>query len=789
MAYTIKIPEKIKKKHETAKEVYPVFVFTGLCGIGKTSVVQELLKKEKAKVIEMTGETQDFSKINIKKTSPVFLYDDAHLIQNKEAQREIVEFIKENANCKFYILTRSDLPHWLLSFQLAGKVQVFCEADFKLNQKEIEEFFADFSLTQEEIMEIHDETEGYPLHLFMIEGYLKEVKFYSEQVLSVAKERMFHYLTEEVFQQFSLRSRRVLLSVCLFKEFDIEFIKMVSGEPDILLIIDEIQGLSNFFLQKKSGVYEISEFFQAYLQWKLNKEYKEDEIRQLYSLAGRYYELCQRTQLALACYLKSREKRKIINILVDNSEKNPAIGDYLQIEPYFLALSEEEIKTNPSLMAGMSMLKCMRANYEESTYWQKQLEEYLTTLKKSDSEYKSVKAKLIYLDIALPQSGTESLLSTFSNLFTLLTNREVSLPQFSITSLLPSILNGGKDFSLWTKNDLKIYKTMRLPCEAVLGKDGIGAFDCAICESLFEKGQDYISYLTQAMAKLTEIQQIGSREIEFYLMGLMARIQISQGNSESARETLLSVKKRFETIKDFRFMPNISAMLCKINLLQGDYESAIQWLEQDAPKDDHQIWTILRYQYLVKCEVYIQQGNYLQALCLLAQLRNYTITCDRPIDRMQTNLLMAICYFRQNNSLWKENAEEALEIAYEYKYVNPVAQYGVAVLPLLSTYESKKMPPHFAKILLATRNQASVYQRYLEPVSEVVVNLSPTELAVLRLLCQNKSNAEIGNVLNIKLPTVKTHTLNIYRKMNVGRRSEAKTEAKRLNLIDEYLAK
>lgn len=39
------------------------------------------------------------------------------------------------------------------------------------------------------------------------------------------------------------------------------------------------------------------------------------------------------------------------------------------------------------------------------------------------------------------------------------------------------------------KDDL-LYKTMRIPVEAVLGKDGVGLADCAIAESKFEKGED-----------------------------------------------------------------------------------------------------------------------------------------------------------------------------------------------------------------------------------------------------------------------------------------------------------
>lgn len=784
MNKTIVIPSKFLDSYQKEREKCNIFVFSSFCGMGKTAIVQELLKNKK--ISNYSVEKKSFTSID--KNTTIFLIDNAQRIQNEEQQQELVQFIKENHEKQFFILTRCDLPHWLLSLQIEDRVKVFYETDMRLNSKEVRELFSVFPLNDDEIIEIHDETEGYSLYLNMILFHLKDGTAFSETAFIVAKERMYHYITEQVFSQFSAISRHIFLCLALFDDFNMEFIKMVSGEQEIPKILEEIQMESNVLTKKTESTYGISPLFQGYLQWKLTKEYKVEEIRQLYSSAGRYYELNDKISLALACYQNSQEERKIIKVLERNSEKNPALGEYLELEPYYLSLSEEKIKKSPSLMMGMSMVKCMRAGYEESNDWFEELENYLKSIKKSNKEYKSAKSKLIYLEIALPQFRTDSLLSLFTNIFTVVTSKEVNLPRFSITSLLPSILNGGKDFSPWTKDDMTIYKTMRLPCETILGKDGVGAFDCAICESLFEKGQDYIEHLVQAMSKLSEIQQNGTPEIEFYLMGLMARIQVFQGHSQAGKETLLSVKKRFQSLNDHRFHDNIQAMLCKIELYQGNYEKAWQWLEEIAPKNDHQIWTFFRLQYLVKSEVYIQQGNFLQALCLLSQLRNYTIHCNRYIDKIHTNILIAICYYRERNHLWKENLAEAIEIACEFQYIYPVSQYGVAILPLLTEFKAKKEQAHFSKILLATRNQASIYQRYLEPCSRTTIHLSPAEMSVLRLICQNKSNAEIGEILSIKLPTVKVHTSNIFKKMDVSRRSEAKTEALRLNLIDDYLA-
>ena len=74
------------------------------------------------------------------------------------------------------------------------------------------------------------------------------------------------------------------------------------------------------------------------------------------------------------------------------------------------------------------------------------------------------------------------------------------------------------------------------------------------------------------------------------------------------------------------------------------------------------------------------------------------------------------------------------------------------------------------------------YPHFLEP------RLAPgEELQILHLLCADKSNAEIAQIMDVKLPTVKTHVSHILDKLDVKRRAEARTAAKKLRLIPDDL--
>ena len=55
------------------------------------------------------------------------------------------------------------------------------------------------------------------------------------------------------------------------------------------------------------------------------------------------------------------------------------------------------------------------------------------------------------------------------------------------------------------------------------------------------------------------------------------------------------------------------------------------------------------------------------------------------------------------------------------------------------------------------------------------------------MLLSRGAPSEIGAILNIKLSNVKTHVRHILTKLNVSRRSKAKTAAKKLRLIPDDL--
>lgn len=82
------------------------------------------------------------------------------------------------------------------------------------------------------------------------------------------------------------------------------------------------------------------------------------------------------------------------------------------------------------------------------------------------------------------------------------------------------------------------------------------------------------------------------------------------------------------------------------------------------------------------------------------------------------------------------------------------------------------------EVFIETAPTGEINQKEIEKLG-----ISKRELDVLGLMATGLSNEEIAEKLFVSLNTVKTHSSNIFSKLDVKRRTQAVEKAKRLNII------
>lgn len=190
-------------------------------------------------------------------------------------------------------------------------------------------------------------------------------------------------------------------------------------------------------------------------------------------------------------------------------------------------------------------------------------------------------------------------------------------------------MNGGKDFSPWSKQDDLLYSALRRPVEAVLGRDGVCLGDCALAESKFEKGEDIRDRAMGLLQNMDRIRRDGTPDMEFAVVGLLVRMQMQLGRARDARTNLERLRERFVQAKQMRFLPNFDAMLCRIDLLLGDDTAAALWYRDQAPRNAQDVQLLKRYQYFTQAMVQLSFGRKREALVTLAPLEVYCQACRR----------------------------------------------------------------------------------------------------------------------------------------------------------------
>lgn len=763
-----------------------VLFFSAPCGCGKTALAEELLKG-KAVYRLFAGEA-DFA-FPQEEDWDILLIEDFQRLQEDAEQKALCEWIRNYPEKRFVLLSRGTPPGYLMAFQYAGLMQVLDTDALLFDREEARSFFQEkgAKITDSELTKIMELTSGFPLGIAITARNMAQGRPLNSELVAQGFREVFHYFETAVYRQFDLPVRRFLLELSLFESFDLEMVRMVSGDPRAGELLDWLQ--HNTTMMRYDGIQKFHFWsqFREFLLWEMGREYSEEKRRILFNRGGLYYELKEEYPHALDCYTKGGDYAKVSELLTRNAEQHPGMGHYYELEKYYRGLPESEILASPALMQGMSMLCSLEADYDASERWYEELKQFAHRCGKQDAAGKQARSRLAWLDISLPQRAVEKLTDTIPAVFQLMRNKEIILPPFSVTSALPSIMNGGKDFSAWSKRDDFLYQTIRIPVEAVLGKDGVGLADCAVAESKFEKGEDISARILPLVSRMNEIQRNGTPDMEFAATGLLVRSQLASGQSEDARQMLETLRLHFCEKGLTRFLPNLDAMLCRIALHAGDIDAAELWYREKAPRDPLHLNVMKRYQYLTQAMVELAEGKPDAAMLTLAPLEDYCKTCARHIDGIHIHILNAIALYRKREHTWQTHLNEALAVAEEYRFIRTISVYGAAVLPLLEESDREGERKWQKRLMAEVRRQAAYYPAFLEPPIAPAEELTATELQILRLICADKSNAEIGQIMDIKLTTVKTHVSHILDKLDVSRRSEAKTVAKKLRLIPEYL--
>jgi LuxR family maltose regulon positive regulatory protein len=225
-----------------------------------------------------------------------------------------------------------------------------------------------------------------------------------------------------------------------------------------------------------------------------------------------------------------------------------------------------------------------------------------------------------------------------------------------------------------------------------------------------------------------------------------------------------------------------------LHLWNGNLAAASRWAEDfepDLPRDYVLAW---EYDALVRCRIWIAQGETEKAEKLLDHIIRDARQGGRNrrwLEAMCLRSLLLGAIRRTDEAL--ATFQSALEVAEPEGYIRVFVDEGEPMAKLLVSAIQKGIHPKYASRLLAAFPDSLQLRltkvNYLNHNLNLVEPLSGREIEVLRLIETGLSNKEIAQRLYITVRTVKYHTTNIFMKLEVTGRTPAVAKARERGLL------
>jgi LuxR family maltose regulon positive regulatory protein len=282
----------------------------------------------------------------------------------------------------------------------------------------------------------------------------------------------------------------------------------------------------------------------------------------------------------------------------------------------------------------------------------------------------------------------------------------------------------------------------------------------------------------------------------------LTRIQLAQGNRTEAAGAVEKAAQIIQTCGVFSEARSaVETAQVKLWLAQGDWLAVDRWaaaLEKRFGSQDP-----FRYEdeltHIAQARVFIAQNKLDEAMRLLSCLEQSARSGGRQGRLIEIMILKALALQRVGDTSQADIAlTKSLTLAESGGYVRVFLDEGQPMQMLLARWLAHASPgplrdyaihllshfdtePHVVKaahgkVFPTGDPSASSGQALVEPLSQ-------RELEVLHLIALGKTNLEIARQLIVSPGTVKAHTANIYRKLDVANRTEAVAHARQLGLL------
>ncbi|SFB50192.1 LuxR family transcriptional regulator, maltose regulon positive regulatory protein [Cohnella sp. OV330] len=272
-----------------------------------------------------------------------------------------------------------------------------------------------------------------------------------------------------------------------------------------------------------------------------------------------------------------------------------------------------------------------------------------------------------------------------------------------------------------------------------------------------------------------------------------SRWHVAMARIAEANEDLHGALSHFqeaERLYKGHFFPNVrpvSAMKTRVWLGMGKLDDALDWVREQGLSVEDELSYLREFEHVTLARALLAKyrrdrtdHSISQVLGLLERLLQAAEEGGRTGSAIEILILQAMAHDAQGNRLAALGPlERALAFAESEGYVRVFADEGEPMAALLEAALKQGVSPGYIARLLSAFGRD---ERRATPEQALSEPLSDRELEVLRLFRTELSGPDMARMLHISLNTLRSHTKNIYSKLEVNNRRAAVRRLEELEL-------
>lgn len=759
----------------------------------------------------------------------LLIIEDYHLITSPQIHRSF-SFLLDHlpATMHVFMATRNDPPLPLARLRARNALIELRTSDLRFSLTETQDFLDQLSgihLASDAIVRLDMHTEGWITGLQLLALLLQDRQDVEQFLTSLASghRHVREYLMAEVFASQPEHIQTFLLQTALFDRLTGSLCDAVTGRCDGERMLEELEQANLFItaLDEDQQWYRYHSFFSEALRHYARRQLAQERLRTLYSHASAWYERHGQLEEAIETALQAQEFLRVIMLIELQTEAHGFRLDYT-LHRWIEQLPQALRSTNPLLcfLSAQDMLFSSLAVPSRRGAYLTQVEN-AERLWQQEENFHRLGLCYSLRSLAAHWGGEPSqVLDYAGQALSRLSNKDIIWRGIALSTLGAAhrmLGNVNEAYQAleegYSLNDKAGYSIASLPTlnamadilvlqgklqqasqlrQQVIERSGSLLVDSS--EAHIRQSAIYLEWnqLEMAESHLEQARTEGKRNekgqpfAHAYL--LLARITMARGEQTEALAMVQQLIVQAQQEQLPVMIEELQAYQAWWSLTIGDQDTTSRWRQT---LDPHTLPTYAQEQiYLILARIMIAQGEPEEALALLERWLEFANTQGRVSSTLALCVLKALALYAMGEGQQaQQTLMSVLVLAHPQGYMRLFLDEGIALAALLRTVRSRCKEATlimYIDMLLAAFEQerpTSASPLRVTASSLLTEPLSHHEQRVLRLLVAGLSNPEIASELVVSVNTVKTHVKNIYGKLNVNGRKEARDVAHRLKLL------